>query len=323
MDQALTFSLLSLLSGVLQYGVGSLYVLKWPGWSPHIDQELSLLIAIMILQSKVTSIITTILTAFTSFGLTAVSAWFASERWTYNHHQGRKWLGDVLDDANERFMQIRAMVATRRMVLWSSTRIKRAGLSLSRVPSFYAPSHAGSDGEKPEEDTGGLPFTRNPNNSGPMSPIERSQGFAFNHFDHRTPVMSAISLDGHSEYSATTEAASQVSPISPARQRLQHAVRSVIMMQGGMASAFATRGKKSATNDGEGDVDDCTRKELQMDMARSSRVGSLVPKLRQMEPTTDLNGHQALVKHLQFSPDGSLLATSSWDRTSLICELNF
>lgn len=58
-------------------------------------------------------------------------------------------------------------------------------------------------------------------------------------------------------------------------------------------------------------------------MARSSRVGSLVPKLRRMEPVSDLSGHQALVKHLQFSPDGTLLATSSWDRTSLICEPTF
>ncbi|KAF7968597.1 hypothetical protein HWV62_30047 [Athelia sp. TMB] len=264
--------------------------------------------------SLVTSTITTILTAFTSFGLAAVSAWFASERWTYTHHQGRKWLGDILDDAHERFLQIRAMVATRRMMAWGGSYIKQAGLTLSRVPSFYAPSHAGSDTEKPED--GELPFTHNPNNSGPMSPSGRQSGFGFNSFDPGRPVMSAaaMSSDGHSEYSGTTEVASQ---ISPARQRLQQAVRSVIMMQGGMTSAFMSRGKKSE-NVGEVTVEDTARKEMEMDMARSSRVGSLVPKLRQMEPLHDLAGHQALVKHLQFSPDGQFLATSSWDRTSLI-----
>ena len=207
------------------------------------------------------------------------------------------------------------MVATRRAMAWGGNHIKQAGLTLSRVPSFYAPSQAGSDTEKPED--GGLPFTHNPNNSGPMSPVGRPSGFSFNAFDPGRPVMSAMSSDGHSEYSGTTEVAS----ISPARQRLQQAVRSVIMMQGGMASAFMSRGKKSE-NVGDATAEDTARKELELDMARSSRVGSLVPKLRQMEPLHDLAGHQALVKHLQFSPDGQLLATSSWDRTSLICESN-
>ncbi|EEB94997.1 hypothetical protein MPER_06102 [Moniliophthora perniciosa FA553] len=49
-----------------------------------------------------------------------------------------------------------------------------------------------------------------------------------------------------------------------------------------------------------------------------SRVSALVPKLTCLEATQDLAAHQALVRHLQFSPDGKFLATSSWDRTSLI-----
>ncbi|KAI6043946.1 WD40-repeat-containing domain protein [Pisolithus marmoratus] len=52
-------------------------------------------------QAKITSIITTVFTAFTSFGLAAVSAWFASERWTYLKYRGQKWLADVLGEAWE------------------------------------------------------------------------------------------------------------------------------------------------------------------------------------------------------------------------------
>ncbi|KAH9073045.1 hypothetical protein EDB83DRAFT_2313141 [Lactarius deliciosus] len=43
---------------------------------------------------------------------------------------------------------------------------------------------------------------------------------------------------------------------------------------------------------------------------QSSRVAGLVPKLRGLEPTQDLAAHQALVRHLQFSPNGKFLATS-------------
>lgn len=66
-----------------------------------------------------------------------------------------------------------------------------------------------------------------------------------------------------------------------------------------------------------------------------SRVAALVPKLKCLEPTQDMAAHQALVRHLQFSPDGKFMATSryfffksvhvqcltglrSWDRTSVI-----
>ncbi|RXW12919.1 hypothetical protein EST38_g12932, partial [Candolleomyces aberdarensis] len=49
-----------------------------------------------------------------------------------------------------------------------------------------------------------------------------------------------------------------------------------------------------------------------------SRISALVPKLALLETTQDLPPHTALVRHIQFSPDGKYLATSSWDRTSVI-----
>lgn len=41
-----------------------------------------------------------------------------------------------------------------------------------------------------------------------------------------------------------------------------------------------------------------------------SRVSALVPKLVELEATHDLAAHMALVRHMQFSPDGKYLATS-------------
>ena len=67
-----------------------------------------------------------------------------------------------------------------------------------------------------------------------------------------------------------------------------------------------------------------------------SRVSGLVPKLQELEATHDLAAHTALVRHMEFSPDGRFLATSrcvhvfsincshyeyvstSWDKTSVI-----
>ena len=45
---------------------------------------------------------------------------------------------------------------------------------------------------------------------------------------------------------------------------------------------------------------------------------SLVPMLRTLRSSQTLGEHVALVKHLQFSPDGQFLATCSWDKTALI-----
>ena len=41
-----------------------------------------------------------------------------------------------------------------------------------------------------------------------------------------------------------------------------------------------------------------------------SREATLIPKLQSLEVTQDLDEHQALVRHVQFSPDGKFLATS-------------
>ncbi|KAJ1311872.1 hypothetical protein OPQ81_010331 [Rhizoctonia solani] len=49
-----------------------------------------------------------------------------------------------------------------------------------------------------------------------------------------------------------------------------------------------------------------------------ARTQNYVPMLRTLRPSQPLTEHVALVRHLQFSPDGQFLATCSWDRTALI-----
>ena len=56
-------------------------------------------------QHYVTSTITTVFSAFSSFGLIAVSAWFASERMVFNRHKGTKWLTEILGDVFDKLKE--------------------------------------------------------------------------------------------------------------------------------------------------------------------------------------------------------------------------
>ncbi|KAG2136417.1 WD40-repeat-containing domain protein [Suillus clintonianus] len=95
---------------------------------------------------------------------------------------------------------------------------------------------------------------------------------------------------------------SETSRRSIARQRFKGAVRSVIMMQQQQA----------------GQTPLYLRPFMPPRTPSFDRVSILIPKLKTLEPTHDLSVHTALVCHLQFSPNGKYLATSSWDRSSVI-----
>ncbi|KAG2070338.1 hypothetical protein BDR04DRAFT_1231774 [Suillus decipiens] len=55
-------------------------------------------------QGFVTSTITTVFTAVTSFGLAVVSTWFASECWIFVQHRGHVWLEDVINETTHRML---------------------------------------------------------------------------------------------------------------------------------------------------------------------------------------------------------------------------
>ena len=50
-------------------------------------------------QNQVVALVVLLLTAFCTFGLAAVSLWFIAERWAYSHHQGTRWLADVVEES--------------------------------------------------------------------------------------------------------------------------------------------------------------------------------------------------------------------------------
>jgi hypothetical protein len=91
------------------------------------------------------------------------------------------------------------------------------------------------------------------------------------------------------------------------RGRFTRAVRNVIRMQQ-LAVPLGARTRPMSPTLLSPDA--IHRKDAQPVPMQSSRVAGLVSKLRGLEPTQDLAAHQALVRHLQFSPNGKFLATS-------------
>ncbi len=90
---------------------------------------------------------------------------------------------------------------------------------------------------------------------------------------------------------------------SPSRGRFAQAVRNVIKMQ--QATQLIRSLSPTLI------IPDRTRRQDTLPMPmQSSRVAGLVLKLRGLMPTQVLEAHQALVRHLQFSPSGKFLATS-------------
>ncbi|KAH7907662.1 WD40-repeat-containing domain protein [Hygrophoropsis aurantiaca] len=257
-------------------------------------------------QGKLTSTITTVFTAFTSFGLAAVSAWFASEKWIYIEHRGQKWLSDVLTDSLARFLSLRLVAICWRGLTWGHRRMQAAGHSLKRVPSLTT-SFLTSGTEKEETVTTEsiLPMSRTPE---PLSSIRQSTDTSFTE-QPLSPTSPA------SDGSVTPTGSTTFSP----RDRLTHAIRSVMMLQSASAPTgpFSPK-RKRTTSSALTPGSDITPGVDPVMTIRGSRVATLVPKLKSLQITQDLAAHSALVRHLQFSPNGKFLATSSWDKTSII-----
>ncbi|KAL0959814.1 hypothetical protein HGRIS_011496 [Hohenbuehelia grisea] len=310
-------------------------------------------------QAHITSTITTVFTAFTSFGLCAVSAWFASERWIFLRHKGKKWLGDVLVEAKDHFMQLPGIQPLRKgMVLpYRAIRhkISRLGDGFKFVGSWIV-SHAlthgadhhgaeanGDDIESAAPDTPSiLPMYNNHlsvEQRGPPGHTRKSSDAG-----HTT----VNTVQGHSASASErddatspgaggdtpvspTSPATPGSPTTPSKGKLlwKNALRTV-KMSSAIAPAPAKAGtprRQRTTSSTMGPAVPERKMTLSplsasmndpLPLLMRSRVSELVPKLRHLEPVQELAPHQALVRHLQFSPDGRFLATSSWDRTSVI-----
>ncbi|KAF8842942.1 hypothetical protein BDN67DRAFT_925392 [Paxillus ammoniavirescens] len=375
-------------------------------------------------QGKVTATITSVFTAFTSFGLAAVSLWFASEKWTFVRFRGQKWLQDVLVEwwgKVVEFVEALAGVPPFSWMAWLSELIWRgmmwvwikveaasgwtwsgmeravtsagnkaratairAGVklglrpvtdleseltsrSVATPPSLSTSSRTAATGAENDESTA-LPTSLPQPSLAPLSPRSpfgqtrsdfsrplrprptswrQDTRRSIDAYDASSPIASfqghiVPGIGGVGTTAPDSNSSGQpISPISP-RDRFTHAIRSVIMLQSASSgvpafapvrqrttssavtssstltkASFTGPGSSSATLGGTfrgyGQGGSGGASGLQ-----GSRLVSLVTKLRSLSTAQDILAHSALVRHLKFSPDGKFLATSSWDRTTII-----
>ncbi|KAE9402799.1 WD40 repeat-like protein [Gymnopus androsaceus JB14] len=273
-------------------------------------------------QRSIVATITTVFTGFTTFGLAAVSAWFASERWAFTN---QKSLGDVLIQVNESFLKLSgiALVGQRlhQSFKWVSRLTPNARTKAQRVRSI-AENIISSDGEKVGDIENWLPMTMlsEDENMAPsmMGHRRTSETGASSPLD--SPAMS--STMGSATPSSPPNTPS--SPTSPSigKQLWKNAFRTVRTNSGSSSPMGAGPRSPNRQRTASSTLLSSDRKHMMSEAPVKaivrSRIAALLPKLKCLEPTQDLACHQALVRHLQFSPDGKFLATSSWDRTSVI-----
>ncbi|KAI8972801.1 WD40 repeat-like protein [Trametes punicea] len=282
-------------------------------------------------QHQVTCTLTTVFSACSIVGLGAVSIWFASERWTFSRHNGTKWLADVLSETKVKVKSTRGvkwLIYEPRAWAWTCSRwTQRHFRKLSDAVSELSARtisrlNTVSDEKLADAERGVTPGLTSPMSAyaspEPMSPPLRrgasESGPLPTVSEARTNT--AASIAGEEDGTASMMS-DTVGPLPGAgRGRFANAVRAVIKMRAA-STAFPVEGRKprrqrTMSSEGNG------RETEPVGVLKNSRVGTLMPKLRSLQPTQSFEAHVALVRHLQFSPNGKFLATSSWDRTSVI-----
>ncbi|KAJ7691790.1 hypothetical protein B0H17DRAFT_1062666 [Mycena rosella] len=279
-------------------------------------------------QALVTSIITSIFTAFTSFGLVAVSAWFASERYVFLRHRGRKWLLDVLLDSKDRFMELHKIARTRRFFRGVKRRFRTVRKALVRVSSRTVNllSANSSDSDKSDDlEANVLPISNG--HSSAMASVAQLGVVS----EPGATYSPSVTHEG-STSSPTVPAAGGGEPGTPGTPGTPGPTRGKLLWKNALqtvkmrsvaSTPFGPRTPHRQRTTSSTLTSPFDRKRTIIDepipaLVVRSRVATLRPKLNNLVATEGLDAHQALVRHLQFSPDGKFLATSSWDRTSII-----
>lgn len=280
-------------------------------------------------QPKLICILITALTAFSSFGLFAVSSWFVFERFVFARYNGRLWPSDVITKLNRKTWR----------VLWFGwiERLNRLGdlrRSVTRCFSCITNNRRSSRAferdlevqsmqelNKPTtlDPVGGIAVTFDPQGSSPANrhPLTRTQEQQTRRASNRSSPAWGTSMDPEE-------------PAAPRNVRLKNAVHSVMMLRATGSAAtgdiFVPSQKPEITTVVKaGDRRAATATRARRDtLARAPTAGRLARiattrvALDQVSVTHVASAHQALVRSIAFSPDGQLLATCSWDRTSTL-----
>lgn len=318
---------------------------------------ISLTSAVSMPQAPVTSTITTVLTALTSFGLCAVSAWFATERWIFMRYRGRKWLDDVLMEITDTMLQNRVIDLSRHglekvgsgLVVANSVAARMLVAFQTRFNRLFG-SRGSRHSNKPDDNESVLPVSSDCTSNHKANPNNPNSNN--NSKESGTNVMSIMSTYGRKSSETVLALQTNVGPstgprspsiisqekspipespnlsgtpfptsnVSAGKQRWRDAIRAVriraaIATDQDPASPMVvgTPREPARRRTTSSNLTDKKRPHSQTrGTVAKSRLADLVPKLKVLDATQDLAAHTALVKHIQFSPDGKYLATSRY-----------
>lgn len=238
-----------------------------------------------------------------------MSAWFASERWIFVQHKGQKWLEEVISEATLRLTNTRIARATRISLRWCSIRIATARGYLRRLSTWII---------KPKQPKELLPIVE------PAQPRTRPRAPLRPPVYHQEPAafvprpeaaLSVCSIVTENPASSTEGRTDETTETrhSDARQRFVNAIRSVIMLQSTARPMSPRRNSSFDTPivSGSAAMPMSPGRFPEPGMSlRGVRVTSAIDKLKALNTSQEMEAHQALVRHLQFSPNGRYLATS-------------
>ncbi|KAF8322776.1 uncharacterized protein EI90DRAFT_3130876 [Cantharellus anzutake] len=288
-------------------------------------------------------VVITICTSVSSFALLTVGFWFLGERYAYGKTNGRKWLDDLMKDTFTKG-NLAAMCQPFLGFLLSSmhhclqpfrkalvflwglliTLFRRHNLPrdsrqneiiITEVHSPIADAHQ-RDVEKDAVE-------RTPSRASSSLRAHRSDDKTERHslpttslqyerssdepglFPLLKPVFEKFhdTLRGFGIHPRTSEEGGPVSsprtplPVSPAPRQ----------------DPFRGRGSLSDSSDHSVDVINLPPAETS-----PSNLGAVIPALKSLRVTGNLRMHTALVRDIQFSPNGEYLATCAWDQTAII-----
>lgn len=289
-------------------------------------------------QPFLVSIFVLVLTCFCTMGLLAVSAWFTAERWIYSKHNGLRWLSDVLSDQWESFIRYPPV----RFIRYIPRRI------LAAFRRLFAPCLPNQD-ESIIED--GLPYANGGDNRASASPSPINYRPSALDLSEKgmspldSPVVSSPRLDRASEddvgisspvrsparifslSSALSDSTTRIdtsatstappAPPPPALSKLRQIAWKVADNQKETSSIGSNPTARSMTiladqakrrETGDGKSNEVVR--------QPTRIGTIRPALKKLQVTHTIFDHTGLVRHVQFSPNGKMLATSGWDGTA-------
>ncbi|KAJ3886681.1 hypothetical protein GG344DRAFT_57010, partial [Lentinula edodes] len=246
-------------------------------------------------QSRVTSIVTTVFTVFTSCSLGAISIWWTSERWSFTHRRGKEWLVNTVLQLFH--LSSKRKNLQRRIV----THIKRLGTQLRRV----AKSLIGKDTEIRSDVESGSPKLKHPNvptarGTKPLGTFPLSSSINLVTMEFTEPVTSR-EMGGPLKKST-------MDPAVPIGKELWRNALRIAKMNRAMSdhksANYQTHRQRTSSS--------TSLVDLKLYAIRvQSRLNALVPKLESLTPMQSKVAHRALIWNLQFSPDGKFLATSS------------